>query len=259
MSITLLIPFPSVAGHYEQLRAPLCRCQLMELMMKLRWSQDICLVVANFQVWVIMQAQLDALSEVMARDMAFLLITPNIATEHKSIFGLIAVWVLPYHAHYTTLADVVHKLMLLMDGSADWVYAFIQLNKVLSHAPLSSMGYFSTMTDGTPSTDPCGQLHQQVHKLLQHKDMVVCPEGLNSHMEASQFTFKELPLWDAATPSKTTHKLQLMTVDLGGKQAEGVTTTILTSTPVLPPPTDTAEPSSDIAAAINLLLMGAME
>ena len=53
-----------------------------------------------------------------------------------------------------------------------------------------------------------------------------------------------------------------MVVDLGSVQPEGITTTIQTphSTPVPPPPpADTAEPSSDTTAAINLQLMGAME
>ena len=65
-----------------------------------------------------------------------------------------------------------------MDGSTDWVYAFVQLNEALSHAPLSSMGHISNMTDGTPSEDAHSQLHQlQVCKLLQYMDPVVCPEG----------------------------------------------------------------------------------
>ena len=46
------------------------------------------------------------------------------------------------------------------DGSGNWVYASVQLNKVLSHALLSSVGHISTMTDGTPSKDACGKLHQ---------------------------------------------------------------------------------------------------
>ena len=151
------------------------------------------------------------------QDMAFLLIMLGITTWYKRLFSFVAVWVHPCQAHYTTLADVAHKLVLLMDSSTDWVHAFVQLNEVLSHAPLSSIGHISTMTDGAPSTDAHGQLQQpQMHKLLQCKDLVVCPEGLNGLMEASQFTFKELPLWNAATPSKPACKLQLMVVDLGG-------------------------------------------
>ena len=77
------------------------------------------------------------------------------------------------------------------------------LNEALLRAPFSSMGHISGMTDGAPSTDACGQLHQpQVCKMLQYKDLVVCLEGPNGQMEALQFTFKELPLWDAAAPGK---------------------------------------------------------
>ena len=90
----------------------------------------------------------------------------------------------------------------------------------------------------------------------------MCLEGFNSEMEASQFIFQELPLWDAAAPSEPAHEPQLMEVDLSGMQPESITTTIQTLTSMLvlpPPPADTAKPSSDIMAAINLQLMGAME
>ena len=45
------------------------------------------------------------------------------------------------------------------------------------------------------------------------------------------------PLWNAATPSEATHKLQLMEVDLSGMQYESITTAIQTPTYtlVLPP------------------------
>ena len=65
---------------------------LWELTTKLRWSShDFCLVVTNFQVWAIMQAQLDTLSLVMVWwdakkpqwDMAFHLIMLNIAAEPR--------------------------------------------------------------------------------------------------------------------------------------------------------------------------------
>ena len=94
------------------------------------------------------------------------------------------------------------------------------------------------MMDGTPSADDCGWLHQlQICKLLQHKDMVVCPEGLNGKLEALQFTFQELPLWDAATPSKPTHEPQLTEVEPGSVQPESMTSAIQapTNTLVLPP------------------------
>ena len=50
---------------------------------------------------------------------------------------------------------------------------------------------------------PIGWLHQlQVCKLLQHREKVVCPEGLNGDLEALQFTFPKLHLWDAAAPGE---------------------------------------------------------
>ena len=117
------------------------------------------------------------------------------------------------------------------------------------------------MTDSALSGEAYGCLHQlQVCKLLQHKDLVVCPEALNSEMEASWFTFQEPPLWDSATPGEPTCKPQLIEVDLSGVQSESIKTTIQTpqSTTILLPPADTAEPSSDITAAINLQLTGTM-
>ena len=137
---------------------------------------------------------------------------------------------------------------------SDWM-------RPLSYAPLCSEGHVSTMTHGTPSGEACGHLHQlQVCNLLQHKDLVVCLEGLTGKMEASWFTFQELPLWDATAPGIPSHKPQLIEVNLGGMQSASVTTAIQTlqSTPISPPPADTAEPSSNIATAINLLLTGTL-
>ena len=72
------------------------------------------------------------------------------------------------------------------------------------------------MKESAPSADACGWLHQlQMCKLLQHEGMVVCPEGLNSEIEALQFTYQELPLWDAATPSEPICEPQLIEVDHG--------------------------------------------
>ena len=90
----------------------------------------------------------------------------------------------------------------------------------------------------------------------------MCPEGLNAQMEALQFTFKELSLWNAATPGEPACEPQLMVVDLSGMQSEDVTVILQTphSMPVLPPPpTDTTEPSGDTTVAINLQLTDAME
>ena len=224
--------FPSVAGHCEWLCAPLCGCQLVgtddKTKMGVTWllsNGEIFPGVSNHTGTMFSQAMAWGDAKKPWWAMAFLLITPSIAAWYKRIFGFIAVWVHPHQAHYTTPADVAQKLVLLMDGSANWVYAFVQLNEVLSHAPLSSVGHISTMTAGQLcSPTHCSQLHQlQVNKLLQCQDLVVCPEGFNSQMEASQFTFKELSLWNATAPSKPASKMQLMAVDLGSAQPGDVT------------------------------------
>ena len=81
-------------------------------------------------------------------DMVFLLIVPSITTGYKKVFGLVVVWALPHQACYHTLEVAAHKLVLLVDESADWAYTFVWLNKALSHAPLLSEGHISTMMDG---------------------------------------------------------------------------------------------------------------
>ena len=193
-----------------------------------------------------MQVQLNTLSQAGMLgdvekpwwDMAFVLIVPSIAVGYKSVFGLVVVWAHPCQACYHTLEEVAHKLVLLVDESADWAFAFVQINEALSHVPLSSEGHVSTMMDGVPSAEAQGQPHQlQICKLLQHKDMVVCPEGLNGKPEALQFTFQELPLWNAAVPGKPADKTQLIEVDLSSMQPESVTTDIQipTTALVLPP------------------------
>ena len=189
-----------------------------------------------------MQAQLNTLSQAGAwgnmgkpqQDMAFLLIAPSITTGYKRVLAL---W---QYGHIPTkpLEVAVCKLALLVDESADQVYTFVWLNEGLSHVPLSSEVHMSAMTDGTPSTDAHGQLHQlQICKLLQHKDMVVCLEGLNGELEALLFTFQELPLWDATSPGEPTCKPQLIEGDLSSVQPESRTTAIqtCTTTLMLPP------------------------
>ena len=136
-------------------------------------------------------------------DMVFLLIVPSLTIWCKRVIGLTAVWAHPHQACFQTLEEVAHKLVLLADESADWPYTFVQLNDAVSHAPLLNEGHISTMTDGMPSGDAHSQLHQlQICKLLQHEGMVVCPEGLYCELEPLQFTFPELPLWDAAAANE---------------------------------------------------------
>ena len=69
------------------------------------------------------------------QDMAFLLIVPNITAECED-FGLVAVWAHPHQAHYHTLEVAAHKLVLPVEESVHWAYAFIWLNEALSHVPL---------------------------------------------------------------------------------------------------------------------------
>ena len=169
--------------------------------------------------------------------MVFLLIVSIITTGYERAFCLVTVWAHPCQAHYHTRGGG-HKHVLLVDESVDWAYVFVWLNDALSHVTLLNEGHVSTKMDGATRTDPHGWLHQlQICKLLQHKDMMVCPEGLIGELEALQCTFWELPLWDAAAPSKPAHKPQLIELDLGSMQPESVTTVIqtLTTTVVLPP------------------------
>ena len=115
----------------------------------------------------------------------------------------------PHQAHLHTLEVVAHKLLLLADDSPDWLYAFVQMNDAVSHVPLSSEGHVGAMTDGVPTTNTCSWLHQlQVQMFMQHKNWLVCPEGLNGELKAMQFTFEELPLWNVAAiddPPRTHH------------------------------------------------------
>ena len=136
-------------------------------------------------------------------DMVFQIVALSIAIGCERVIGLTTVWAHPHQAHFQTLEEMAHKHMLWADISTDWPCALIWLNDDLSHAPLLNEGHISTMTDGAPSMDAHSWLHQlQLCKLLQNEGSVVCPEGLNRELEALQFTFPQLPLWDAATPSE---------------------------------------------------------
>ena len=132
--------------------------------------------------------------------MAFLMIVSGTNARGDQVFSLAVVLAHPHQGHLSTLAEAAHKLMLLVDNGPDWLYAFIHMSNTMLHMPLSDNGHISTMTDGVHSGKACGQLHQQqVWKLLQHGNLVVFPEGLNRESEALQFSFQELPLWNAAS------------------------------------------------------------
>ena len=85
------------------------------------------------------------------------------------------------------------------------------------HMSLSDNGHISAMMDSKCSVNTCGQLHQlQVWKLLQHSDSVVFPEGLNEEPEALQFSFWELPLWNATSTDGPAQDPLMIEVVLNG-------------------------------------------
>ena len=138
-------------------------------------SLDLCPVAMQFQVCIITQTQLNALSQAGAWrdmkkpqwDMAFVLIVPGLATGCEWVFGLTAVWVHPCQAGLPTLREAVQRLMFLADEGLNWPYAYAQMNDAMAQTPLSSKGHIGVMTNGMPSTNACGHLEQlQVWKLL---------------------------------------------------------------------------------------------
>ena len=129
------------------------------------------------------------------------------------IFGLAAVWAHPHQGHLSTLAEAAQKLMLLADNGPDWPYTFICTSKTVLHMPLSNNGHIGAMMDGIHSINACSWLHQlQVWKLLQHGGSIVFPEGLNGEPEALQFSFQELPLWNATSTDGPTQDLPMLEV-----------------------------------------------
>ena len=240
--LTNLLSF--IAEHYEWFCGLSTDASLWDPTAKaMSGSHDFFPMLTTFHMQAITQAQLITLSQAGAWgniekprwDMAYLLIAPSIAIGCERLFGLTMVWAHPHQAHFPTLPEVDCKLVLLADISEDWPYAFMWLNDTVARVPLSDVGHISAMTDGMPSTDTHGQLHQlQVCKLLQHGEKVVCLQGLNGDLEALQFSFTELPLWDMAAPGKPFQEPWFLEVDLGQVQPEGVMTAIQdpTTTPV---------------------------
>ena len=132
----------------------------------------------------------------------------------------------------------------------------------MTNVPLSSQGHLGAMTGGAPGMNTCSCLHQlQIWKLLQWRDWVVFPEGLNRELKALQFDFEELPLWNVAIADEPTQDLPLIEVDHNGVETEDLTTTLQTPNTTLVPPLFLAtpvEPACDIATAINLHIEGAL-
>ena len=247
----LIYPFPFIADHYEWLPTPLRRCQFVGTGNKSE---------VGFTQLLSDGEKFPGVSDhagrtehpLLGRGMGWCGEAPaRYGIHFDSTKCCHGVWKSLWpggsvgtscQACYHSLEEVAHKFALLVDESADWAYTFVWLNKALSHGPLSSEGHISTMTDGVPCVDTHGQLHQlQICKLLQHDKKVVCPEGLNGELEALQFSFPKVPLWNEATPSEPP-KPQLIEVDLGSMQPESKTTSTQAPTTTLglpPSPADT--------------------
>ena len=50
-------------------------------------------------------------------DMVFLLVVPSIAVGCEWVFGIVVVWAHPNQAHFKTLEEAAHRLVLLVDIS----------------------------------------------------------------------------------------------------------------------------------------------
>ena len=90
---------------------------------------------------------------------------------------------------------------------------------------------------------------------------MVCPEGLNGKLEALQFTFQELPLWDVATADKSAWGPQLIEIGLS-TQPNSMTTAIQASPTAsipIPSPAIPVKHVCDIAMVINQQWLGALE
>ena len=192
-------------------------------------SLNFCPMLMWFQVHVIMQTQLTTLSQAGAcgevekprQDMAFLMIVPNTNTRDDQAFGLAVVWAHPNQGHLSTLMEAAQKLMLLADDGPDWPYAFVCMSNTMLEVSLSNNGHINAMIGSICSINVCCWLHQlQVWKLLQHSDSVVFPEGLNREPEAIQFSFWELPLWNAASTDGPTWDLPMIEVVLTSAESD---------------------------------------
>ena len=195
---------------------------------------DLCPTIMWFQVHTIMQIQLSTLSQTGACgeaekprwDMAFLVIVPSTSVGGDQLFGLAVVWVHPHQDHSTTLAEAAQKLMLLVDDGPDKLYAFIHMSDTVLHMPLSENGHISTMMNGVCTVIACGWFHLlQVWKLLQHRNSIVFPEGLNLEHEALHFSIQELPLCNAASTDGPAQHPPMIEVVLSGIESETASTT----------------------------------
>ena len=213
--------------------SPLCNnVNLWDPTTKAIWgSLDFCPRIRQFVVPALTHTQLTKLSQAEAWvdienprcDIAFLMKAPSANIGGKQIFGLAVVWAHPHQGHLTTLVGVACKLALLMDDGLDWHYAFVCMSSTTHHVPFSDAGHIGTMTDGTWSVNACGHLNKlQTWKLLQHREHVVFPEGLNGELEACHFSFPELPPWDTTTAGRSAGELSPIELTLGGAEHESM-------------------------------------
>ena len=188
------------------------------------------------------------------QDMVFLMIVPSTNARGDQVFSLAVVWAHPHQGCLFTVVEAAWKLMLLVDDSPDWPDTFIHMNDTMLHALLSDNRHIGAMTDGICSVNACGELHQvQVWKLLQHDDSIVFPEGLNREPKSLQFSFWELPLWNATSADGPIQDLPMIGVVLSSAESE-------TARPTQVPPTLLAiKPPCDITTVLNLHFQGALE
>ena len=208
---------------------------------------------SHFQVREIILSELYAISQAGTwgdiqkpkHNMAFLLIVLDRTVKGEKVFSLVAVWTDPHQAHHHSLGEAACKLALVINISTNWAYAFAWLNEGMLHTPLSSDGHISAVIDGVPSMNACGHLSQiEVHKLLQCRDQVVCPKGLNGELEPMQFTFSELPVWNADVLGEPAHKPLLLQVNLSSMKLRD-------EMPIAPVPPVSSTPPSSMHPAVK--------
>ena len=186
-------------------------------------SHDICPSLSWFKVRDVTQWELLAFSsagvwedaEKPQCNMAYLLIVPGKTIEGEMAFRLTMVWAHPHQAHLLSLDELARKHALLIDIGDNWAYAFVWLNEVALHVPLSSEGNISAMINGVPSRSTCRHLYQlQVWRILHYGSHVVCPEGLNGGLEPVQLSIPQLPMWDMNIFCRPVHECLQLQVNL---------------------------------------------
>ena len=195
-------------------------------------------------------------------NMAFLLIAPDITAGYERVFGLVTVWAHPCKACYHTVGVAAHKVVLLvMKAQTGHMLCLVEWGLI----PCASLG------QGT-----C-QHHDGWH--AHHGCPWPAPPAANMQTIAAQ--------GNGGMPRRFEWQVRSLTVYLPGAAPLGchhpqqtcLQTTADRSEPqqhaarehnnshsdshyytgATPSPANTIEPPSDIAAAINLQLMGALE